>query len=261
MVAKVIAHGATRADAARTLRVALERADLCGPVTNRELLIDLLARLDEVDAPDAGPNAGWDTGWLDRQHLGDAPTPDPLQVAAAALAVVRHLATGTRFPIAWRNNPSQPQVQRVGEHAVLYRFDRADRLQELAVDGAAIALDDLVVDRLRRIRTLVVAAAGQPPHAVHVDGGRHTFAVPARFVAPDEAGRVGSTIAPMPGKVVRVDVQVGDIVAAGQPLLVMEAMKMEHQVVAPVDGTVVEVFVQAGQQLDHGQPLVRVEPS
>ena len=257
MVAKVIAHGDNRAEAARTLRVALERADLCGPVTNRELLIDLLGRLEEVD----GAEAGWDTGWLDRQTLGDTPTPDALQVAAAALAVVRHHTAGSRYPIAWRNNPSQPQVQRVGDHEVMYRFDRADRLRELSVDGAGVELDDLTIDRLRRIRTDVVTDQGRTPLVVHVDGGRHTLVVPPRFIAPDEAGRAGSTIAPMPGKVIRIDVTVGDTVTAGQPLLVMEAMKMEHQVVAPFDGTVAEVFVQPGQQLDHGQPLVRVEPA
>jgi acetyl/propionyl-CoA carboxylase alpha subunit len=257
MVAKVIAHGPTRADAARTLRAALERADLCGPVTNRELLIDILGRLDELDAD----GTGLDTGWLDRQELGPAPRPDDLQVAAAALAVVRHHTAGSRFPTAWRNNPSQPQVQRVGEHEVTYRFDRADRLVQLAVDGTEIALDHLALDRLHRVRTTVVAEPGMPPHLVHIDGGRHALAVPPRFVAPDEAGRAGSTVAPMPGRVVRIDVEVGRPVTAGQPLLVLEAMKMEHQIVAPLDGTVAEVFVHVGQQLDHGQPLVRVEPA
>ena len=279
MVAKVIAHGDTRADAARTLRVALERADLCGPVTNRELLIQLLGQLDRID----GDEASLDTGWLDRQHLGDGPVPSALHSAAAALAVVRHHTASSRFPIGWRNNPSQVQVCTVrhpllGDQQVSYRFDRADRLEVLRVHGRIsadpdgpehtteielgdIELSDITLDRLHRIRTLVVADHGQAPSMVHVDGGRHTFAVPPRFVAPDEAGRAGSTVAPMPGKVVRVDVEVGRSVAAGEALLVIEAMKMEHQIVAPVDGTVVEVFVQAGQQLDHGQPLVRVEPA
>ena len=65
----------------------------------------------------------------------------------------------------------------------------------------------------------------------------------------------------MPGKVVRVMVAVGDEVRAGQPLLTIEAMKMEHQVVSPAAGTVSEVFVHTGQQLDSGQPLVKVDPA
>ena len=63
----------------------------------------------------------------------------------------------------------------------------------------------------------------------------------------------------MPGSVLRILVAVGDTVAPGQPMLAMEAMKMEHQVVAPTGGTVAEIFVQAGQQLDHGQVLVRID--
>ena len=96
---------------------------------------------------------------------------------------------------------------------------------------------------------------------VFVAGGLHALAVPPRFTDPDDAGRAGSTIAPMPGKVVRMLVQLGDTVAAGQPLLTIEAMKMEHQVVSPSAGVVSEVFVSAGQQLDHGQPLVKVDPA
>jgi propionyl-CoA carboxylase alpha chain len=252
MIAKVIALGDTRSDAARRLRVALERATVCGPTTNRELLIRLMTDLEQVDGPST---VGVDTGWLDRTDLGPAPAPTALHVAAAALAVVGAATTGRRFPVGWRNNPSQLHTQAVGNHAVTYRFDRSDHLQELQVDGEPIELDDLTRDRLARLHTLVV------DDVVHVDRGRFALSVPPRFTPPDEAGRAGSTVAPMPGKVVRLLVAVGDVVAAGQALLTIEAMKMEHQVVAPAAGTVAEVFVQAGQQLDHGQLLVRVDPT
>ena len=96
---------------------------------------------------------------------------------------------------------------------------------------------------------------------VYVAGGLLALAVPPRFVDPDDAGRAGSTVAPMPGKVIRVLVAEGDDVTAGQPLLILEAMKMEHQVVSPTAGTVTAVFVEAGQQLDHGEPLVKVDPA
>ena len=255
MVAKVIAHGATRADAARTLKVALERATILGPVTNRALLVDLMARLSDID-PDG---TGVDTGWLDRQDLGDGPQPSALQVAAAALAVVRAAAAAHPFPVAWRNNPSTPQVQRIGDHAVTYAFDRANRLTHLAVDGEAVSVDQHGLDALGRVAVaLVDDAAGT---TAFVAGGLFALPVPPRFADPDDAGRAGSTIAPMPGKVVRLLVAVGDTVTAGQPLLTIEAMKMEHQVVAPAAGVVAEVFVTAGQQLDHGQPLVKVDPT
>jgi propionyl-CoA carboxylase alpha chain len=205
---------------------------------------------------DLDPNGtGVDTGWLDRQSLGDGPQPSALQIAAAALAVVADATRGSRFPIGWRNNPSQPHTQAIGDHVVTYAHDRANRLTHLAIDGDTVHLDTHTLDALARIDTRVVG------DVVYVSGGAFALPVPPRFVDPDDAGRAGSTVAPMPGKVIRVLVAAGDSVNAGQPLLTIEAMKMEHQVVSPTTGTVSEVFVAAGQQLDHGQPLVKVDPA
>ena len=143
----------------------------------------------------------------------------------------------------------------MGDHVVHYAFDRADVLTTLVVDGDPVQLDTFTRDALARTATSVVG------DTVYVGGGAFVFVVPPRFVSPDDAGRAGSTVAPMPGRVIAVLVAAGDTVAAGQPLLTMEAMKMEHQVVAPYAGTVGEVFVQAGQQLDGGQPLLKVDPA
>lgn len=250
MIAKVIAHGATRAEAARRLIAALEGATLHGPTTNRPLLLDLLAQLCDVDGP-SGP--GLDTGWLDRQALGTGPTPDALTVAAAALALVHERAG--RFPIGWRNNPSQLHSQAVGDHVVRYAFDRSDRLVTLVVDDEPVELDSFTRDAIARTPTALV------DDTVHVAGGRFAFRVPPPFVSPDEAGRTGSTVSPMPGRVVAVLVSSGDEVVAGQALLTIEAMKMEHQVVSPHAGVVGEVYVQPGQQLDGGQALLDVDPS
>lgn len=65
----------------------------------------------------------------------------------------------------------------------------------------------------------------------------------------------------MPGRVIALLVAVGDTVVAGQPLLTMEAMKMEHQIVSPHPGIIGEVYIQPGQQLDSGQPLLTVDPA
>jgi pyruvate carboxylase subunit A/propionyl-CoA carboxylase alpha chain len=80
-----------------------------------------------------------------------------------------------------------------------------------------------------------------------------------RFGDPDTAVAQGSLLAPMPGSVLRVGAAVGDTVTAGQPLIWLEAMKMEHTVTAPGDGVLAELNVEAGQQVDVGNVLARVD--
>ena len=80
-----------------------------------------------------------------------------------------------------------------------------------------------------------------------------------RFPDPDAAVAQGSLLAPMPGSVLRVGAAVGDTVTAGQPLIWLEAMKMEHTVTAPSDGVLAELNVEAGQQVDVGAVLARVD--
>ena len=248
MIAKVIAHAPTRAGAIQKLQRALGTAHLIGPVTNRTQLLDLLPRVDTE----------WQqlhTGWLDIQGALEAPPIEPAFVAAAGLAVVRADAAARRVlphvPIGWRSNPSDPQSVQVGDHTVHYRFDRSGAISHLTVDDEPVG--EQWLPAIDFIETEIV------DDTVFVSRGLYRFAIPPRFPLPDEAGRAGSLVAPMPGSVLRLLVAVGDSVAAGQPLLAMEAMKMEHQVVAPSAGTVAEIFVQVGQQLAHGQRLVQLD--
>ena len=244
MIAKVIAHAPTRSGAINKLQRALGQAHLIGPITNRSQLLGLLPEL-------ADHWQDIDTGWLDR-NPPTGPQIEPAFVAAAALAWARsQRATLSHFPAGWRNNLSQLQQVRVGSHDVRYRYDRDGTVVEAFVDG--VAVEDGWLPALSFIETEIDG------DVVFVSRGQYRFPVPPRYAPPDDSGRLGSTIAPMPGSILRVLVEVGDVVVAGQPLLAMEAMKMEHQVVSPVGGTVAEVFVKAGQQVDSGQPLVRIE--
>jgi pyruvate/2-oxoglutarate dehydrogenase complex dihydrolipoamide acyltransferase (E2) component len=79
----------------------------------------------------------------------------------------------------------------------------------------------------------------------------HLVALP-RFPEPGSAVAQGSLVAPMPGNVIRVGAEVGETVAAGQPLIWLEAMKMEHTITAPTDGILAELNVQTGQQVEVG---------
>jgi propionyl-CoA carboxylase alpha chain len=105
-----------------------------------------------------------------------------------------------------------------------------------------------------------VAVSGDN-RTVDVDSalGSSSYVVVPRFTDPSELVAAGSLVAPMPGSVVRVLVEQGAAVGKGDPLIVLEAMKMEHTVASPAEGIVSEVRVSAGQQVDAGAVLVVVD--
>ncbi|MET8817283.1 acetyl/propionyl/methylcrotonyl-CoA carboxylase subunit alpha [Streptomyces rochei] len=249
MLAKAVAHAPTRAEAVRRLAGALERAAVHGPVTNRDLLVRSL-RHEEF------ASARMDTGFYDR-HLADltAPAPDPLAPLAAALADAHGRS---RFG-GWRNVPSQPQVKRYTmageEHEARYRHTRTG----LTADGVRVVHADarLVVLEADGVRhRYEVARYGDQ---VHVGATRLT-ALP-RFPDPTAQHAPGSLLAPMPGTVVRVaeGLTEGASVEAGQPLLWLEAMKMEHRITAPATGTLTALKAVPGQQVTVGSLLAVVQ--
>ncbi|MEU1401470.1 biotin carboxylase N-terminal domain-containing protein [Streptomyces sp. NPDC005728] len=249
MLAKAVAHAPTRAEAIRRLAGALERAALHGPVTNRDLLVRSLRHPEFADGR-------MDTGFYDR-HLAELTesAPDPYAPLAAALAD----AHGRSRFAGWRNLPSQPQVKRYEmageEHEVHYRHTR----QGLAADGVRVVhagarLVVLEVDGVQR--RFEVARYGE---RVHVNAAALT-ALP-RFPDPTAQLAPGSLVAPMPGTVVRIaeGLTEGAAVAAGQPLIWLEAMKMQHQISAPVTGTLSALHVTPGQQVEPGMLLAVVQ--
>ncbi|MCO1654596.1 acetyl/propionyl/methylcrotonyl-CoA carboxylase subunit alpha [Pseudonocardia humida] len=266
MLAKVIAHGRTRTEAARALARALVRAEIHGVTTNRDLLVGVLGEPEFL----AGST---DTGYLTRHDptaLGAATADPRVHAAAAALAA----QAGNRaaapvlagVPSGWRNVGGTPQrvAYALGERTlqVAYAFRRGG--PEVAVDGEPLpvrllsAAPDAValeVDGVRRTYSV-----HRVPGWSFVDGpdGSTALAEVPRFADPNAVAHAGSLLAPMPGGVVRVLAAEGDAVAAGQALVVLEAMKMEHTVVAPVDGVVSGIAVAAGDQVDTGQVLAVV---
>ncbi|MFJ9834441.1 biotin carboxylase N-terminal domain-containing protein [Streptomyces sp. NPDC101169] len=249
MLAKVVAHAPTRAEAVRRLAGALERAALHGPVTNRDLLVNSL-RHPEFTA------GRMDTGFYDR-HLATltAPAPDPHAPLAAALADAHGRS---RFG-GWRNVPSQPQAKRYEmageEHEVHYRHTRqgptAEGVRVVHTDARLVVLE---VDGVQR--RFEVARYGTD--RVYVNSTALTelprFPDPAAQLAP------GSLLAPMPGTVVRVadGLTEGATVRAGQPLIWLEAMKMQHQISAPVTGTLTALHATTGRQVEPGTLLAVV---
>ena len=194
-----------------------------------------------------------------------------MHAVAAALAVQaanrQEARVWRQLPSGWRNNPSQPQSvvleRRGAEATVAYAFRRDgvdvwvdDDAVDIVLHSSAAHLVDLSVDGVRR-RCHVV----RDRDVVDIDSslGSSTHRIVPRFSDPAAVLAAGSLTAPMPGAVVRVLVGAGDEVTAGQTLVVLEAMKMEHAVHAPADGVVAELRVQPGQQVDAGSVLVVVE--
>ena len=266
MLAKVISFAPTRQRAAATLADALAHARIHGVGTNRHLLVNVLRH----PAFLAGDT---DTAFFDTHGLADlsAAPPDTaaLSALAAALADAAHnRSTATAFgpaPSGWRNLFSGYQTRAfrdaAGEEQLIrYRFGRS-----------AVELPDFPdVTVVSSSPTRVVLSVGGAEQAfdvarygddVFVDSpiGPAPLTSLPRFPDPDSAVAHGSLLAPMPGSVVRVGAAAGDTVTSGQPLIWLEAMKMEHTITAPADGVLAELNVQTGQQVEVGAVLARIE--
>ncbi|TBR21173.1 MAG: biotin/lipoyl-binding protein, partial [Reyranella sp.] len=232
MIAKVIAHGATREEARGRLVLALAETVVLGPTTNRHFLIRLL------EHPDFA--AGEATTSFLVKHQFPAP-----EIGEAHWTAAAHLlwqASAQKYPPSmrgWRNSNPEPTPIR------------------LAAGGK---------ERLMQVRE------AEAPHVpFHIDGNDILVdldALTVRFTdktyAPPEtaaAGSDGKLRAPMDGRIVSIKVAPGDQVSRGQTLIVLEAMKIQHQLKATLDAKVEGISVQEGQQVSNRTVLVTMEPA
>ncbi|MYY84931.1 MULTISPECIES: biotin carboxylase N-terminal domain-containing protein [unclassified Streptomyces] len=255
MLAKAVAYAPTRAEAVRRLAGALERAAVHGLVTNRDLLVRSLRHPEFAEAR-------MDTGFYDRHADAlAAPVPDPHAPLAAALADAHGRS---RFG-GWRNLTSQPHLKRYRtepdgtEHEVRYHHTRqgpaADGVTVVEVAPGHVVLE---VDGVRRRFT--VSRYGDRVHVGTPAGD--TALTPLPLLPEPTARRApGSLLAPMPGTVVRVadGITEGQQVTAGQPLVWLEAMKMEHRICAPASGTLTALHAVPGRQVEVGALLAVVQ--
>jgi propionyl-CoA carboxylase alpha chain len=290
MMAKLVAWAPTRQEAARMLASALARTRLHGVVTNRDLLVRVL-RHAAFAAGDV------DTGFLDLHPEVFAPllsSVDAVRISCLAAALAGAAARRADAPVlaslpsGWRNVPSGSQTAvydgPAGPVEVGYRMNRHGELAgwwvravdpeelDLAGLGQAPVIDDHP--------PTVVVQAGEDRVALDVSGIRLTFGVHrvgevsyvdspegsvtlrelSRFPLPAPEAAEGSLIAPLPGAVRRVLVVPGQRVRAGELLLTLEAMKLEHPVHAPSAGVVASVPVHPGTEVDTGELLAVLDP-
>ena len=270
MIAKVIVKAPTRREAAARLARVLEKTRLQGVTNNRDFLVATL----RTEAFLQGDTA---TDFIDRvaparlRELSQAELHDAgTAVAIYAQALRRASAKTLRdIPTGWRNSlmpPESVQFQH-GEatFTVSYRA-RRDGAFEVSIGEAASIVRvfaataegvDLEIDG-RRARASVTGQENRR-WLVHGSWGDAELQELPRFPSSQSAEASGGLKAPMPGNVTAVHVAQGDAVAAGQLLVTMEAMKMEHRILAPADGAVQQVFVQEGDQVDNGAMLVTLE--
>ncbi|WP_433198215.1 acetyl/propionyl/methylcrotonyl-CoA carboxylase subunit alpha [Nocardia sp. CA-107356] len=274
MLAKVISYGQTRGEAARLLATALQRAKIHGLVTNRDLLVRVLRH----PAFLAGDT---DTAFFDTHGLDALSAPlvseadESLSIVAAALADAaanRKVArVGAGLPAGWRNLPSQSQHKSYesrtsGIHDIGYRCTRdgvvVDDHDDLELVEAGPERVVLAVPGARGLvrRQFDIARYGD---LVCVDSPLGPVSVRRlpRFSDPADQVAHGSLLAPMPGSVIRIGAEVGSTVEQGQPILWLEAMKMEHTISAPAAGVLSALNVTVGQQVDVGAVLAVVDPS
>ncbi len=270
MLSKVIAHGPDRATALRRLRAALSGTVVLGVPTNAGFLRELLGHPDVV-------SGAMDTGLVERAAQSLVPAQVPAEVLVTA-ALLRQAALAP-VPDAggWVDPFSVPSGFRMGggpawtEHPV--RVTGCDPVV-LRVCGDRVRIGDA-----GPVTATVVSVAGDRV-VVGVDGVTHTFDRAGEWLGRDgwswqvrdhdpvaaaltgAAGAAGTDTltAPMPGTVTVVKVAEGDTVTAGQSLLVVEAMKMEHVITAPHDGTVTSVGVRPGVTVAMDEVLAVVEP-
>ena len=268
LLAKVIAHAPSRTEAASTLALALERLHLGGVLTNRDVLVTIL-RHERFLAGDTTTNFIERVAPSRTLEMHDEEW--AWLAGAAALWLqganrARAVALGA-VPSGWRNArlPRQHVALRAGERTFHVHYaSRRNGDFDLAEMGSARihAWSDHAIDlEIEGVRRLVRVTESGDHLFIQALRGTIDFTVIPRFTAPGvSAPTSGGLSAPMPGLVLDVRVAVDQHVRAGETLVVLEAMKMEHLITAPYDGTVSAVLVAKDQQVERESALLTLEP-
>ena len=271
MIAKLIVWGADRAQALARLDVALAQTHIVGLHTN-------VAFLRRVAASASFANADLDTALIERERtvLFDAA---PLPIELAAAGVVAHTlaaeqALQTTDPWSrrdgWRLHGHAARRFDIASNGMHHAFtlERSAGAQTLVLGAqrwplATAARSGNVCDiaLAEQRTTLTVYATGERFAVFSPDGSAVVDEFDPISHSADGAREAGGLAAPMPGKVIAFLAGVGDAVKQGQPLAVMEAMKMEHTIAAPRDGTIAELLYAVGDQVGEGGELLRMAPA
>ena len=267
MIAKVISTGKTRTDAANKLALALESLHIGGVITNRDFLVSSL-RSEEFHQ---GLTTSDFIEKVDPQRkipmLGET-----LKLASSVAALWiqglnrNNSKTLNQIPSGWRNSrlPKQKlSFKSLEEEATITYQIRRDGSFDLNEGSVAKIFNwresgiDIEIDGQRFFSKVT---KNNETVVVHMPWGDAVLEILPRFVMPGSEVQAGGLIAPMPGKVIDLKVKVGSKVKKGETLVILEAMKMEHQVKASEDGKVSKLLIRKDDQLENGALLMVVDP-
>jgi 3-methylcrotonyl-CoA carboxylase alpha subunit len=268
MIAKLIVHGATRAEALARLDDALAATHIVGLATNVQFLRHVVKSRSFAQAD-------LDTALIPREAaVLFHQQPVSLELAAAcatAKTLLDEQALAGADPFSrrdgWRSHGAATRRLEFdfgGQHTKAELKTLHDGVLVLAVAGQSAPLsfsasgDTLEVRYGGQHTRAAVYTQGETDHVFTADGAAQIVSIDLLAHAGDAASEGGRLTAPMPGKVVSFSVKAGDKVRKGQALAVMEAMKMEHTIAAPADGTVAEVLYAPGDQVAEGAELLKL---
>ena len=263
MLAKVITKGKTRTDAANKLALALETMHIGGVTTNRDFLVASLRTKDFLDGKTT-------SDFIDKTNPQRAVVLKGSVLENALSAVALWIQGQNRenanilkeIPTGWRNSrlPRQKINLRYMEEELLVSY-KANRDGSFDINDGTIAKViewtasgiDIEVNNSRFFSKVT---RDNENIVVHGPWGDALFTILPRFTLPGSEALAGGLVAPMPGKVVDLKVKTGSKVKKGDTLVILEAMKMEHQVKAPEDGKITKVLIKKDDQLENGALLM-----
>ena len=263
MLAKVITKGKTRTDAANKLALALETMHIGGVTTNRDFLVASLRTKDFLDGKTT-------SDFIDKTNPQRAVVLKGSVLENALSAVALWIQGQNRenanilkeIPTGWRNSrlPRQKINLRYMEEDLLVSY-KANRDGSFDINDGTIAKViewtasgiDIEVNNSRFFSKVT---RDNENIVVHGPWGDALFTILPRFTLPGSEALAGGLVAPMPGKVVDLKVKTGSKVKKGDTLVILEAMKMEHQVKAPEDGKITKVLIKKDDQLENGALLM-----
>ena len=262
MLSKVIAWAPNRIDAINKLARGLEKAHFGGVKTNRDFLISCLRNESFI-------NGNTTTDFIEREKPNGEQVLSENQIFNASAAIALWIAMGNRasdevtdfMPSNWTNGRMPYQRIKLmilkNEIEIKYQLKRSGLFEVMGTNCKIHAVDESGIDvEVGSHRFFAQVTRSDNQILINMPFGDLDAVIVPRFLEPGNEVPEGGLVAPMPGKVIEVKVKKGDKVKAGDTLIIIEAMKMEHSIKATENGKVTKLMVSLNQQVDNGATLL-----